>query len=762
MKELMKIGAYSALIAIMAVCGCQSGLYKISTSEDGKKFDDSVRYCEIDSSADSFIKGNGSSPEGTLYDEDCMPIQIVDGRSDKHYFRPLGGWTGVLWMFSLGIFPICDGESVIQEISVKSPIGVKAGSYCVDARRWGGWIPIFIGYPAFADERDDDADLPNARIEQAARDRLVKSLVGEFSFTEYVAFAKKENTNRKTELARIQSVSENIDRLIGANKFDDAFVVIGKEAEARPGMLKCDEGKWLEMSNRVAVAHQAFDKKRAQTLIDSGKYEDAIEFCVSGNALSDEENEALKAVAVEKGFAALLKEVSEVVNGYVARNDFDAANALIEAKSKPLFVRSFGESGEWGDRKEWAELKELVVNKKEDYRVAKKQVCLEEKLKAKEYEYVLDECRKEDCRKGGRHAAVWDRLMAKAQAAIDERDRNIELARIEKHKAEVEELLRKKDYMAVIAECATEFCDNVGSRPEDALIWAGLRNQAEEAQDKIDRDAELSRIESKEVQIKKWLEEKNYDSVVAACDEERGTNRGARAEDMKLWRSYRIKAISSRILQKAANGKKSVQNIKGFSLGMSIDEVAILLEHYFPSITYTNDENQIKIDGHSMVFCQIKDGRIIRFNFNRDMLDKLFDYDVQDPREWAVLFAREYGVEFRGTTVRDNARRGGANISVLQDCYINRDRKNALMVSFFGEQDVSDYNKDPEEIEKELRAELIQMQFSGYGDASSAYNLGLSRGLDAENVKSVRKWLKEDYVNGKGAEGWTLRIDTLK
>lgn len=351
----MKIGAYSALIAIMAVCGCQSGLYKISTSEDGKKFDDSVRYCEIDSSADSFIKGNGSSPEGTLYDEDCMPIQIVDGRSDKHYFRPLGGWTGVLWMFSLGIFPICDGESVIQEISIKSPIGVKAGSYCVDARRWGGWIPIFIGYPAFADERDDDADLPNVRIEQAARDRLVKSLVGEFSFTEYVAFAKKENTNRKTELARIQSVSENIDRLIGANKFDDAFVVIGKEAEARPGMLKCDEGKWSEMSNRVAVAHQAFDKKRAQTLIDSGKYEDAIAFCATDNALSLREKEVLTEDAVKKGFEKLKKEVSTLVDDYIAKNMFTEAEVLIKKESHSPMSRRKGDI-----ENEWLEMIERI------------------------------------------------------------------------------------------------------------------------------------------------------------------------------------------------------------------------------------------------------------------------------------------------------------------------------------------------------------------------------------------------------------------
>lgn len=174
-----------AMLVVMLSCGCQSGLYKVSTSEDNKQIDEHVCYYAVDDDsfgggAGSFIKDNGSSPDGVLYDEDRMPIQVIEGRSVMEPDKP--GWSGVLWMFSLGIFPMCQSEYMTQEITVKSPIGEKTGSYRIDARRWAGWIPLFIGYPALADERDAAAKLPNRRLESVGRNRLVKNLVGEFSY----------------------------------------------------------------------------------------------------------------------------------------------------------------------------------------------------------------------------------------------------------------------------------------------------------------------------------------------------------------------------------------------------------------------------------------------------------------------------------------------------------------------------------------------------------------------------------------------------
>lgn len=644
-----------AVFAVMLICGCQSGLYKISTSEDNKKVDESVRYYDVDADSfergvGSFIKDNGSSPDGVLYDEDSMPIQIVEGRSDKEPDKP--GLSGVLWLFSLGMFPMCESEYMTQEITVKSPIGEKTGSYRIDAKRWAGWIPLFVGYPASADERDAEAKLPNRRLEGVGKNRLIKNLVGEFSYKDYVAFAKKENVNRKSELVRIAESQARINELLAKNQYDEAARLLDSASKRRVGSLDSDTETW----NRT---------------------------------------------------------------------------------------------------------KQLITGKREDYRVANKKIKLEKMFAEAKFEDVVSECEKEN---GGeaRHASVWSELKAKAENAISDRDRKIELTRIEKRRAEIEALLCKKNYKAVVEECAKENIGHVGSRREDASIWASLSKQAREAQGKIDRDAELSRIELKVAQIEKWFAEKNYDLVVKACDEERGTNPGALAEDMVRWKSYRSKALGLRLLQRAATGDKSMLNIKGFSLGMSMEEVEILMGYHFPSVSYTHEGNQIKIAGHSMVFCQADNDRVVKFSFNRDMLDKLFDYDVQDLREWATAFAREYGMDFRGTSVRDRTSRGDASISVSQGCYVNRDRKNGVMVTIFDEQDVSDYNKDPEEIEREANAAAWQMMSSGLGNNSSAYNLGFRYGRMAQNVKNVRKWLKEEYVNGKGAEDWTLRIETFK
>ena len=306
-----------AVFVVMAICGCQSGLYKVSTSEDGKKIDGSVRYYEITS--DSFLKECGRSADGLLYDEDRMPIRVVEGQSSMEPDKP--GWSGVLWMFSLGIFPMCQSECMKQAVTVKSPIGERSGTYRVDAKRWSGWVPLFIGYPDVADERDSDARLPNQRLEGIGKDRLVKNLIGEFSYKDYVAFAKSKNGERKAEIARIKVASEKVDDLLAKNQFDDAITMIANESKPCSASLECDQKSWAGMRDRVTRAHQEFDKKHIQTLIASGRYEDAISFCDSKNSLSGENNDTLKNEALitavkelkdAKRLIALLKQIKDI------------------------------------------------------------------------------------------------------------------------------------------------------------------------------------------------------------------------------------------------------------------------------------------------------------------------------------------------------------------------------------------------------------------------------------------------------------------
>lgn len=50
----------------------------------------------------------------------------------------------------------------------------------------------------------------------------------------------------------------------------------------------------------------------------------------------------------------------------------------------------------------------------------------------------------------------------------------------------------------------------------------------------------------------------------------------------------------------------------------------------------------------------------------------------------------------------------------------------------------------------------------GGGRGSDAMSAGYRAGYMSSSVRAVRKWLKEDYVNGVGAEEGTLRIEKIE
>ena len=240
----MKLLCTTLVLMSAAFCGCQSGLYKVSTSEDNKRIDESVRY-NVTHIDNCFIRDNGVSPDGILYDENSIPIFITEGRSNKKPANP--SWSGWLWMCSLGIFPMCQSEYMTQDITVKSPIGEKSGSYRIDAKLWHGWIPILVGYPGSADERDANPKLPNRRLERIGRERLVKNLVSQFSFSEYRAYAKKKNTNRKAELKRIAEAKAKINSFLAKGQYEEATKFYTLVSLKKEGSLDCDKSTWDEM-----------------------------------------------------------------------------------------------------------------------------------------------------------------------------------------------------------------------------------------------------------------------------------------------------------------------------------------------------------------------------------------------------------------------------------------------------------------------------------------------------------------------------------
>ncbi len=235
---MTKLQKFLLTASACLICGCQSGLYRITTSEDGKELDSKMNYSEV-SSLSTEVE----------FDQSRMPVEIVYGRENRMADEP--GVSVMLCFFSLGIFPMVQTESVTQDITVKTPIGIKSGTWRVDAKRWTGWVPLFIGYPSSADERDADAKLPNPKMEQKAKDMVVDSLAREFSYDAYASFANKKNNERQAECDHIAEVRRKINDLMAENKYDAAEQLRSREAVKRSGTWACDAAIWQELKETI-------------------------------------------------------------------------------------------------------------------------------------------------------------------------------------------------------------------------------------------------------------------------------------------------------------------------------------------------------------------------------------------------------------------------------------------------------------------------------------------------------------------------------
>lgn len=288
------------IVIVAAVClmGCQSGMYKISTSEDDKSLGAQIDYTEVD-----------SLPK-VDFDPSQMPVEVTEGAIQEEHDTP--GSSAVLCFFTLGVIPYFNSDYETQDIEVKTPIGKKRGTWRIDAKKWSGWLPIFIGYPGIADERTPVPYLGNKKMEQKAKSRLVDSLVRQFSHEDYVAFAKTKKVERDVEVARIKAVSEKVDGLIAKDQFDDAYTLIDNESKPHSATRECDKDAWAAMRTRVSAANRVFDEKHAKALIAAGNYEEAIKFCKEadgfskcGNSLSAFENVGLRRETISKAVSEL-------------------------------------------------------------------------------------------------------------------------------------------------------------------------------------------------------------------------------------------------------------------------------------------------------------------------------------------------------------------------------------------------------------------------------------------------------------------------
>ena len=443
----------------------------------------------------------------------------------------------------------------------------------------------------------------------------------------------------------------------------------------------------------------------------------------------------------------------EKINSFLAKEQYEEAIKFFNLVS----LKKEGSLD--SDKKIWNELKILIAKAQEDTRVKTKKSILEKKFEEKKFEDVVAECENENTGEE-RHKNIWEELKTKANESIKARDRKKELSRIEKRKEQISKLLNEKKFAEVIEECNKENGAYPGSRPEDFNIWSSFRNNAQIEKDKIDRAQEESRIAAKIDLVNKLLVDKKFSEVVSLCDEERGQYHGSRPEDLTQWKSIKSKALATDLLSRNDERSQSSFCLKGFYPGMSEEEVVILLDHYFPSLSYSRKSSYIEIPGQAMRFCEIKQGKVVRLNFNKQMLEKLLDIHDQDDENMITYLSNMYHINFRSAHIRDRKSKGSASVSVSQISYTHKNSHKSFCVTYFGEKDISDYNKDPEEIEQEAKARVMSFGNNmAYKDI--AYQIGYRAGYAAQCVKIVRAWLKDEYDNGKGAAEGTLRIEYL-
>ena len=223
------------------------------------------------------------------------------------------------------------------------------------------------------------------------------------------------------------------------------------------------------------------------------------------------------------------------------------------------------------------------------------------------------------------------------------------------------------------------------------------------------------------------------------------------AETVAERRAERAKAAGqeiltdiSALLAKADRMKDKTFVLKGFYLGMSVDEAAVLARHYLPKanvvVTGGNDieidvVHKKEFDVQPMFFCRADDKHMVwQFNFDKRFLEQWFKYDVQTCREWAEAFGRENGFRF----VRKCAEGKNTGIAVSQEYFASTDAHKKFTIAYFGEKSVFDPHA-------KLTLEAMT-----------------ANPLEAGKIEGARAWVNNGWENDTGAREGTLRLELIK
>lgn len=434
--------------SFLLFAGCMGGVYKITTSEDGKPGDERIHAFTV------------QSLEMEDFSVQKMPVCVrfgdVEHGNDMYENGQNGTYTlthslnSWLWFFSLGIIPLFESEYVTQDVTVKTPVGEKQGTWRVDAKTWFGWIPLFVGYPESADRRMASSEALNVSPEVLANDaqqRLVDVLAKQFSYDEYQKFVARKKNERHAEVAHIADVRRTIDELCSKNDYERAEALRIKEAVVRVGTWKCDEATWLGIKSDIESRKEASLRKvRTTELARIAKRKDEI--------------------------AALLR--TKDYQSVIAECDKESA------ASHP--GRSPEDEKVWDGLRDQARAGLMEIDRSVELaRIAKRKDEITALLRAKDYQSVIAECNKE---KLGLHPGmkpedvkIWYDLIGQANAGLEAIARPAELARITAKEAEVEKFVKIGYFDSALAICDEELGRKyvIGMKNEDRTRWHATR-----------------------------------------------------------------------------------------------------------------------------------------------------------------------------------------------------------------------------------------------------------------------------------------------
>ncbi len=236
---------------------------------------------------------------------------------------------------------------------------------------------------------------------------------------------------------------------------------------------------------------------------------------------------------------------------------------------------------------EWTTEKVSALNTAEENRIAAQRKRADELLTAKDWNAVIALCANE------KDKQFTNEYMRKVKEA--------ETQALEDMKKSLSALLAKHEYDQAEKVLSSEYANWKQVDGHDITAWKSFGDKIQKQKKEVARNNELARIDKRKKSIVQLINAKKYDEAIAECDKEMSLLEGRRYpgrsyyEDGRIWLDCKMTAISNRLAECVGTSKhirnifdlarKSAEessniNFFGFFVGMSVYDANTLAKHY--------------------------------------------------------------------------------------------------------------------------------------------------------------------------------------